>query len=405
MDDASGAMRDVMRGEETQIVGALALSKQADGLFLLPGTHSKWVRVRAGRIDGFSTYMTGEIYAACREHTILGRLMQEGHDPAAFARGVRDGAKPGAAGALLHRLFGVRTAGLFGEIAGSGLADYLSGLLIGAEFADAAVDRAANVTIIAADDLARRYQAAAQELGVDHRACARRLRRRRALCHCAPRGADRCGNCAVMSLDAAMAVLPLVAILRGIGPEEAEAVGAALVGAGFRIIEVPLNSPEPLRSIETLSKRFGTDALIGAGTVMTPADVTQVVAAGGRLIVMPHGDAEVIRAAKAAGAWCLPGVATPTEAFAALKAGADALKLFPGEALPPAVVKAWKAVLPKAARLLPVGGIAPETMARYVAAGAAGFGIGSALYKAGMTASEVAERADAFVVAWRGISG
>jgi 2-dehydro-3-deoxyphosphogalactonate aldolase len=204
-----------------------------------------------------------------------------------------------------------------------------------------------------------------------------------------------------MNLARALQELPLVAILRGIRPEEAEPIGAALVEAGFRLIEVPLNSPEPLRSIEFLAKRFGSDALVGAGTVMTPDAARQVIAAGGRLIVMPHGDPEVIRAAKQAGAWCLPGVATPTEGFAALKAGADGLKLFPGEALPPAVLKAWKAVFPPEVPLIPVGGITPGIMADYLAAGAAGFGIGSALYKPGLAAAEIARRAAAFVEAWR----
>ena len=207
----------------------------------------------------------------------------------------------------------------------------------------------------------------------------------------------------MMSLDAAMADLPLVAILRGVRPEEAADIGIALVEAGFRIIEVPLNSPEPFRSIEVLSKRCGAGALVGAGTVMSAGAVGDVVAAGGSLIVMPHSDPAVIGAAKAAGAWCLPGVATPTEAFAALAAGADALKLFPGEALPPAVVKAWKAVLPRGVRLLPVGGVSPDSMADYVAAGAAGFGIGSALYKPGVTAAEIASRAQAFAEAWRAL--
>ena len=204
----------------------------------------------------------------------------------------------------------------------------------------------------------------------------------------------------MLTLRQAMADLPLIAILRGISPAAAEPIGAALVEVGFRLIEVPLNSPEPFHSIATLSDRFGANAIIGAGTVMSPDDARRTVEAGGRLIVMPHSNAEVIRAAKAADAWCLPGVATPTEGFAALDAGADGLKLFPGEALPPAAVKAWKAVFPKDVWLLPVGGIAPENMAGYVAAGAAGFGIGSALYKPGSSASEVARRAAAFVDAW-----
>ncbi len=158
-------------------------------------------------------------------------------------------------------------------------------------------------------------------------------------------------------------------------------------------------------SIERLALAFGERALIGAGTVLRPAAVEAVAAAGGRLIVMPHGDPAIIRAAKAAGLLCVPGVATPTEAFTALAAGADALKLFPAEALPPKVVKAWRAVLPKDVWLLPVGGITPDAMAAYLAAGANGFGLGSALYRPGMSAAEVAGTARAFVDAWRAEGG
>jgi 2-dehydro-3-deoxyphosphogalactonate aldolase len=208
-----------------------------------------------------------------------------------------------------------------------------------------------------------------------------------------------------IGLDDAVAEMPLIAILRGIEPREVEEIGAALVDAGFRIIEVPLNSPDPFRSIELLAARFGGRAMIGGGTVMTADRARRVVGAGGGLVVMPHSDPEVIRAAKSAGAKCLPGVATPTEGFAAMAAGADGLKLFPAEGLPPAVVKAWKAVFPPRAPLFPVGGITPESMAAYVAAGAAGFGIGSALYKPGITLEEIRPRAEKFVAAWRAIRG
>ena len=200
-------------------------------------------------------------------------------------------------------------------------------------------------------------------------------------------------------LAAALERCPLVAILRGITPEEVEAVGAALLAAGFVIIEVPLNSPQPLRSIERLAAACGERALVGAGTVTAEREVAEVAAAGGRLIVMPHGDVAVIRRAKAAGLFCLPGFATPTEAFAAIAAGADALKLFPAEANPPPVLKSLKAVLPPPIPVLPVGGITPERMAEYRAAGAAGFGLGSALYKPGMAAAEVGRRAAAFMAA------
>ncbi len=194
--------------------------------------------------------------------------------------------------------------------------------------------------------------------------------------------------------------LPLVAILRGLTPDEAVATGRAIVEAGFRMLEVPLNSPRPFDSIALLAEALGKDVLVGAGTVMTPANVDAVANAGGRLIVMPHADTAVIRAAKAAGLVCIPGVATPTEAFAALAAGADGLKLFPAEQASPAVLKAWRAVLPRDVAVLPVGGITPDTMAPWVAAGANGFGIGSALYAPGRTLDDTAQRARAFAQAW-----
>ncbi|EDP61301.1 KDPG and KHG aldolase [alpha proteobacterium BAL199] len=199
--------------------------------------------------------------------------------------------------------------------------------------------------------------------------------------------------------------LPLVAILRGISPDAAVAVGEALVAAGFAIIEVPLNSPSPFDSIERLAKALGERALVGAGTVMTSEAVDQVAAVGGRLIVMPHGDATVIRAAKAAGLLSIPGFATATEAFAALDAGADALKLFPAEAAPPPVLRALRAVLPKTVPVLPVGGIAPESMAAYWAAGASGFGLGSALYKPGDAPDAVLHKATAFRQAFEALQG
>ena len=194
--------------------------------------------------------------------------------------------------------------------------------------------------------------------------------------------------------------LPLIAILRGITADEVVAVGQCLVDAGFAIIEVPLNSPEPLDSIRRLHDAFGDSTLIGAGTVTTAAQVHDVANAGGRLIVMPHCDVTVVRAAKLAHLSCAPGVATPTEAFAALASGADALKLFPAELLAPKVLAAMRSVLPKATQIVPVGGITPEGMKAYVDAGASGFGLGSALYRAGDSIDTVAGNAYAFVTAW-----
>lgn len=198
--------------------------------------------------------------------------------------------------------------------------------------------------------------------------------------------------------------LPLVAILRGLRPENAEGVGQVLVEAGFRIIEVPLNSPEPFKSIQILARTLPESVLVGAGTVIDPEDVNGVLDVGGKLIVMPHADVAVIRRAKELRMVCTPGVATPTEAFAALKAGADAIKIFPAEAIPPQIVKAWRAVLPPDTIVLPVGGIKPETMKPYLDAGATGFGLGSALFTPAMPAAEIGRNARAFADAWKALS-
>ncbi|MEJ8811210.1 2-dehydro-3-deoxy-6-phosphogalactonate aldolase [Variovorax ureilyticus] len=201
--------------------------------------------------------------------------------------------------------------------------------------------------------------------------------------------------------NAAMRQLPLVAILRGLTPDEAPAVGDAIVESGFRLLEVPLNSPRPLDSIALLSRRF-PQALVGAGTVLTAQEVRDVHAAGGELIVAPNFNAEVVAEAKRLGLVSLPGVMTPTEAFGALAAGATGLKLFPAELASPAVVKALLAVLPKGTPLMPVGGITPDNMDAWRAAGSAGFGIGSALYKPGKSAASVREDAQRFVAAFAG---
>ncbi len=197
-----------------------------------------------------------------------------------------------------------------------------------------------------------------------------------------------------------MRALPLVAILRGVKPAEAPAIGDVLVEAGFRLIEVPLNSPQPLDSIAALRKRF-PDAVIGAGTVLTAVAVRDVASAGGELVVAPNFDPEVVVETVRLGLASLPGVMTPTEAFAALKAGAHGLKLFPAELASPAVVRALLAVLPKGTPLIPVGGIGADNMAAWRAAGAAGFGLGSSLYKPGDDAAAVKLKAAAILAAWR----
>jgi 2-dehydro-3-deoxyphosphogalactonate aldolase len=205
-------------------------------------------------------------------------------------------------------------------------------------------------------------------------------------------------------MHASLRTLPLVAILRGVRPDEADAVADALVTAGFQVIEVPLNSPEPLRTIERLAARF-PDHLIGAGTVLSATQVRAVRDAGGRLIVAPNFDPSVTREAIRLGLVVMPGVATPTEAFAAIAAGADALKVFPAEGVPPDVLRAWRAVIPQEIALLPVGGISVERMGPYLQAGADGFGLGSALYRAGDTAMQVQTRATRFVDGWNALHG
>ncbi len=190
---------------------------------------------------------------------------------------------------------------------------------------------------------------------------------------------------------------PLIAIIRGVTPDEAEAIGAAIYEAGMRIVEVPLNSPEPLKSIEKLAARFGEDMLVGAGTVFTPANVADVRAVGGRLIVSPHVNPAVIRATAEAGMVSCPGYFTPTEAFAALDAGATALKLFPAEAAAPEVLKAQLAVIPRDVPIIVVGGVKPDNMRGWAEAGAAGFGLGGGLYQPGQSADDTLAKARAYV--------
>jgi 2-dehydro-3-deoxyphosphogalactonate aldolase len=200
-------------------------------------------------------------------------------------------------------------------------------------------------------------------------------------------------------LRAALKVCPIAAILRGVKPEEVDAIGDALVEAGITVIEVPLNSPEPFESIKRLAARHSARALVGAGTVLEAGDVARVAQAGGKLIVAPNFDADVVRAAKAADLAALPGVMTPSEGFAALKAGADGLKLFPAEIIPPAVFKAWRAVFPVDTQMLAVGGVGVDNIAAYREAGASGYGIGSALYKPGRPPAEIGRLARALVAA------
>jgi 2-dehydro-3-deoxyphosphogalactonate aldolase len=194
---------------------------------------------------------------------------------------------------------------------------------------------------------------------------------------------------------------PLVAIIRGVTPGEAVEVGEAIFAAGIRVIEVPLNSPDPIASVQRLAERFGDTALIGAGTVLDPADVARIAEAGGQLIVSPNTHVPVIEATVAAGMVSSPGFYTPSEAFTALRAGAHALKFFPAEAATPAVVRALRAVLPPGVPLLVVGGVTPDNVGTWLSAGADGFGLGSGVYRPGQDAATVGRQAEAYVAAVR----
>jgi 2-dehydro-3-deoxyphosphogalactonate aldolase len=205
-------------------------------------------------------------------------------------------------------------------------------------------------------------------------------------------------------IDDWLADCPLVAILRGVRPEEVVDICSVLERAGIRIIEVPMNSPDAFSSIALLAGRFADTLLIGGGTVLDSTQVARIADAGGRLIVAPNADPAVVEAAKKKGMIALPGFATPTEAFHMIAAGADGLKLFPAEANPPKVLRALRAVLPKEIPVLPVGSITPDNMAEYWAAGANGFGLGSALYKSGDLAPTVAMKAQAFMKAVGGLA-
>lgn len=204
-----------------------------------------------------------------------------------------------------------------------------------------------------------------------------------------------------MSASPLTVSMPLIAILRGLTPESAPAVGRVLFDAGFRLLEVPLNRPGALDSMAALRETLPDEAWIGAGTVLTPQAVADVAAAGGKLIISPDCNPDVIRATRDHGLWSFPGVATPSEAFTALRAGAHALKAFPAESMPPTVIRAWRAVVPAEVGLFPVGGITPERMADYLAAGATGFGLGGPLYAPDRSLDDLSARARAFAEAWQ----
>lgn len=209
----------------------------------------------------------------------------------------------------------------------------------------------------------------------------------------------------MMNLEDALEVCGIVAILRGVTPDEVVAVSQTLYDAGIRVVEVPLNSPEPFISIEKLSKTFAEKMIVGAGTVLSVQDVNVLKAHGGQISVSPDCNEATISRAVELGMVPLPGVFTPTEAFTAIRAGAKHLKLFPAEVASPQTIKAWKAVLPKNVKIYAVGGVTPENMGEWLAAGASGFGIGSSIFKPGMSMAKISESAHSLVSAWKRAKG
>jgi 2-dehydro-3-deoxyphosphogalactonate aldolase len=371
---------DVIRGEETQIAGLLAADPGFDGVVCLPGTHCKWVHVTGGPGGGevfhFASFMTGEVFDLLSRASVLRHTVAEaGHDASAFAEALDEAmSRPERAFA---RLFSLRAEALLGEADPAAARARLSGLSDrgGAGRGEALLARPAR--------------------GVDRGGGAGG-----ALCGgagadgpdggAAGRGAMHAGRPAGGAPGAdggSVMARKLIAILRGVRPEEAAAQAEALVGAGIAWIETPLNSPEPLRSIAAMAEAVGDRARIGAGTVLTEAEVDAVRGAGATFVVSPNCDPAVIRRTRALGLGSYPGVFTPTEAVAALAAGADALKIFPAELMGPRGLKALRAVLPDGTEVYAVGGADPSNFADWRAAGASGFGLGSFLYAPGRPAA------------------
>lgn len=396
--DAGGAP-DVMRGEETQLFGAVN-ADGGEGLFVLPGTHSKWAYASSGEIISFQTQMTGEVFELLQQHSILGKLMEPAEeDWVAFETGLTRSALPGG---VLGHIFACRTEGLAGAFAPASLPSFLSGILIGHELREsgkAGWSWSGGVTIVGNDSLCERYRRAfALVCGVAAKVVLGKDAIAMGMWRIWQVKEHQQSTAEVKSRwSRALVECPAVAILRGVTPLEVVSIGESLVEAGIRIIEVPMNSPNALESIRLLAENLPDEVVVGAGTVLTVQDVLRVAEVGGKLIVSPNADEEVIKSAKIAGLICYPGVCTPTEAFAALKWGADGIKAFPCEALPPKVLKAWRAVLPKDTSMVAVGGICTDNMQSYWDIGVNGYGFGSNLYSPGAKPEDVKAKAVALV--------
>ncbi len=400
---------DVMRGEETQIVGLIDGEADFDGTAVMPGTHSKWVTVAGGTIHDFQTVMTGELFDLIAHKSFLRHSVAQGggDDLTAspdFALGVRRTVGEGLP--FLAALFSVRARALIADVRPDDNLAYLSGLIIGGEIAAAEASGRLNpgvaLRIVGSPSLGRAYAQAlaiagheAHVLDGDAMALAGLVHLARAIDFLPSfRPPER-----FMS-DVFHSQRPLIAILRGIEPKDAAAALEALIAAGITLIEVPLNSPDPLSSIRIMSRAADGRAWVGAGTVLTVGEVDAVAAAGGQFIVSPNIDREVIGRTKTAGLGSFPGVFTATEALAATAACADGLKFFPANLLGPEGIKAIGVVLPKTMPLLAVGGVDAANIAAYRKAGVTGFGLGSNLYKPGSSAEQIGRRAEAMVAAY-----
>lgn len=372
---------NVMRGEETQLLGARALAPSS--VYVMPGTHCKWVLADRRQIHDFRTVLTGELHHLLLQHSLVGAgLPPQETSAAAFAAGLQRGINNPA---VLPQLFEVRASHVLGALPREQVSEFLSGLLIGAEVATLSDTFAGQqaISLVAGSSLTSRYQQAFAAIGREVSAVA----------------GDTAFQTGIRSI--AYAVLPLIAILRGITPDEALAHVGAVIDAGFDAVEIPLNSPQWEKSIPQVVDAYGEQALIGAGTVLQPEQVDRLAAMGCRLIVTPNIQPEVIRRAVGYGMTVCPGCATASEAFSALDAGAQALKIFPSSAFGPDYIKALKAVLPPEVPVFAVGGVTPENLAQWINAGCVGAGLGSDLYRAGQPVERTAQQAAAFVKAYR----
>jgi len=428
--EAPSSAEDVMRGEETQIIGCMQTlqenERKGSRLVVLPGTHNKWALMCDGKLERFWTMMTGELFEVIRKYTILSKLMlNDSKDcQTSFLRGVSY-AKDGDGG-ILNSLFSVRTLALFGKLGEDQAESYLSGLLQGTDIKNGlklpgvskAIKTNRPVILVGSTRLCNQYASAFKLFGIESEqlgdtsieglqlvsealAGLQLVPLSHPQRHGSGKGEKASRRTQLLNqFQNLMETLPIVAILRGIEPSQVVEVGQVLVDQGIKIIEVPLNSPRPYDSIRLLAKALEGRAIVGAGTVLSSEEVEKVAEAGGVLIVSPNADERVIQRTRQKGLISVPGFQTPSEAFKGLEAGADALKLFPSHQSAAPMLKACMSVFPKGTKVVAVGGIGDrDSIKLFWKVGARGFGIGGALYKAGRSTLEVKKNAKELVSA------